>query len=255
MRLKDKVSIVTGSGRGIGKAIAERFAQEGAKVVIAERDDVGAEVEASLQAIGRDAVFIQTDVADSDARQRLVQETMRHYGRIDILVNNAAIFFPRSIWDMTQEDWRQLLAVNLDAVFFLSQAVAPIMKKQQYGRIINIASVNGWLGAADTAHYNAAKGGVLQVTRCLAVELAPYNIVVNAISPGFIKTRMSIVGGVDETETEFFQTFYVKHRRIPMGRAGRPEEVASAALFLASDDCQYMTGQMLVVDGGLSITF
>jgi NAD(P)-dependent dehydrogenase (short-subunit alcohol dehydrogenase family) len=156
---------------------------------------------------------------------------------------------------MSQEDWRKLLAVNLDAVFFLSQAVGQQMVYQGGGRIVNVASIMAYLTAPDTVHYNAAKAGVVQITRTLAVELAPSNVLVNALAPGFIRTPMSIVRGVDETETEFFLTFYVQHRRIPLARPGHPSEVASAALFLASDDCQYITGHVLVVDGGLSVTF
>jgi NAD(P)-dependent dehydrogenase (short-subunit alcohol dehydrogenase family) len=156
---------------------------------------------------------------------------------------------------MPLELWERIRRVNLDAVFVWSQLAARHMVARRSGRIINISSINGFLGSERTAHYNAAKGGVNQLTRCLAVELAPYGIQVNAIAPGFIKTRMSIVDGEDETESEWFRAFYVERRRIPMGRAGRPEEVAACALFLASDDCQYMTGQVLVVDGGLTATF
>ncbi len=246
---------MTGAAHGIGKAIAQRFAQEGAAVVIADVETVGEEVAAELNGQGKIALFVHGDVACPEDRKMMVETTLKRFQRLDILVNNAGIYFPRSVFAMTAEDWRKMMAVNLDAVFFLSQLAAVPMKGQGGGRIINIASVNSWLGIVNSTHYNASKGGVAQITRCLAIELAPDNILVNAIAPGFIKTRMSIVNGVDETETDFFRNFYCLHRRIPLGRAGLPEEVASAALFLASDDCRYITGQMLVVDGGLSITY
>ncbi|MDW8122033.1 MAG: SDR family oxidoreductase [Armatimonadota bacterium] len=253
--MTSKVAIVTGGGEGIGRAIVKRFAQEGAQVVIAEIEPTGQQVAQQLNEQGLKALFLQTDVAKAKDRNNLVRTTLDHFGHIDILVNNAGIYFPRSVFEMTQADWTKMMSVNLDAVFFLSQLAAQAMKEQGGGRIINVASVNSWLGMPLSSHYNAAKGGVAQITRCLAVELAPYNILVNAVAPGFIKTRMAIVDGVDETETEFFKTFYCDHRRIPLGRAGLPEEVASAVYFLASDDCQYITGHLLVVDGGLSITF
>ncbi len=255
MSLDGKVAIVTGGGSGIGRAIVERFAREGASVIIAEIEDTGQALEERLKGEGRRAFFVRADVSREDDRERLVAETVRQFSRIDILVNNAGIYFPKSVFDMTIGDWSKMMSVNLDAVFFLSQRVAQWMKDEGGGRIINVASVNSWHGIPLSAHYNAAKGGVAQITRCLAAELAPYNILVNAVAPGFIKTRMSIVDGVDETETDFFKKFYCEGRRIPLGRAGLPEEVASAVCFLASDDCQYITGHLLVVDGGLSITF
>jgi NAD(P)-dependent dehydrogenase (short-subunit alcohol dehydrogenase family) len=216
---------------------------------------VGRALEADLRRQGHQAKFYTADVADFATAEVVVADVVASFGRLDILVNNAAIFEPATILDMTVDLWDRIRRVNLDAVFLWSKLAAAYMVRQQGGRIINISSVNGFLGGEQSAHYNAAKGGINQLTRCFAVELAPYNIQVNAIAPGFIKTRMSIIDGEDETESEWFQSFYVRRRRIPMARAGRPEEVASAALFLASDDCQYMTGQILVVDGGLTATF
>ena len=256
MRLPGRVALVTGGSLGIGRAIVERFAREGAKVAFVARGEVdGRVLEAALREHGHGVKFYPADVADFAAAEAIVADVVASFGRLDILVNNAAIFAPASILEMTLELWDRINRVNLDAAFVWAKLAAAQMVRQQSGRIVNISSVNGFLGLEQSAHYNAAKGGLNQLTRCLAVELAPYNVQVNAIAPGFIKTRMSIVDGKDETESEWFQSVYIRRRRIPMARAGRPEEVASTALFVASDDCQYMTGQILIVDGGLTATF
>lgn len=256
MQLQGKVALVTGGSVGIGRAIVERFAREKAAVAfVARGEEAGRALEADLRGQGHQAKFYTADVADFATAEVVVADVVAGFGQLDILVNNAAIFEPATILDMTIDLWNRIRRVNLDAVFVWSKLAAAYMVRQQSGRIINISSVNGFLGGEQSAHYNAAKGGINQLTRCFAVELAPYNVQVNAIAPGFIKTRMSIIDGEDETESEWFQSFYVRRRRIPMARAGRPEEVASTALFLASDDCQYMTGQILVIDGGLTATF
>jgi len=184
-----------------------------------------------------------------------IEETARQWGRIDILVNNAGIFRSSTILEDTLDDWREVVEVNLEAVYLSSKLVAPTMVGQGSGRIINIASVAGLASRGNVGSYNASKGGVIALTKSLAVELAPYNIAVNAIAPGFMRTAMMRSDGVDLTTTEDFRGLYVHKRRIPMARTGEPEDVAGAVVFLASDYCRYMTGQVLIVDGGLMSTF
>lgn len=255
MRLEGRVALVTGAASGIGKAVVERFCAEGAKVVANDVNPDGRQLCESWRALGYTVQFYQQDVGDLTKLSTMVDSCVETFGRLDILVNNAAIAFPRSVFQMTQSDWYKLLRVNLDAIFFLSQAAARVMKVQNYGRIVNISSLQGYRGAADTAHYNAAKGGVIQLTRCFAVELAEFGILVNSIAPGTIHTAMSITDGIDEVETEQFRDVYVKYGKIPLRRAGEPVEVASSVLFFASDDCPYVTGQVLGVDGGLSVVW
>lgn len=251
-RLRERVAIVTGAGQGIGAAIARRFAAEGALVVGVDRKAEA--VTAVCNALPK-ATAYAVDVTDHAALQRIVDETFARCGRIDVLVNNAAICEYVPLVDTTLAQWRQMLAVDLEAYFVLAQMVARVMMPQGQGRIINVASTQGIACEATVAAYATAKGGVLALTRSLAVELAPNGILVNALVPGCIHTPMSIVNGVDETTTELFQEWYVGKRKIPLARPGEPDEVAGGALFLASDDSSYMTGQMLVIDGGLTITF
>jgi 3-oxoacyl-[acyl-carrier protein] reductase len=252
-RLHERVAVVTGAGQGIGEAIARRFAAEGARVVGLDRN---AETVRKVCGALPGAVAHAVDVVDHAALGRVVAETLEKFGRIDVLVNNAAICHYVPLVDMTLEQWRQMVAVDLEAYFALAQLVARAMiSKGGGGRIINVASTQAIACESTVGAYAAAKGGVLALTRCLAVELAANKILVNALVPGCIHTPMSFVNGVDETTTELFQEWYVRRRKIPLGRPGEPEEVAGAALFLASDDSSYMTGQMLVIDGGLTITF
>lgn len=172
-----------------------------------------------------------------------------------MLVNNAGFQYTVPVLDTTIDQWRRTQAVNLEAQFVLCKLVAPYMIAHGYGRIVNIASTQAIAAEANVAAYAASKGGVAAFTRSLAVELAPHNILVNAIAPGAIHTPMSIINGVDEIESEFFQEWYVRRRKIPLGRAGQAGEIANAALFLASEECSYITGHTLVADGGLTITF
>lgn len=257
-RLAGRVAVITGAGRGIGLATAELFAREGAALALVDRDgDAAATAAAALRRVASAVAAYVVDVVEMGAADRIVAEIQRDLGAVAVLINNAAISHSTPALETTDEQWRAVLRVDLDAVFSWSRAAARAMVEGgRGGRIVNMASVNGWLGLAGSAPYNAAKGGVLQLTRALAVELAPHGIVVNAIAPGFIKAGLSIgPDGVDETETAWFKERYIAERRIPLARAGLPEDVAAAALFLASDDCRYMTGATLVVDGGLTITF
>jgi NAD(P)-dependent dehydrogenase (short-subunit alcohol dehydrogenase family) len=171
-------------------------------------------------------------------------------------VNNAAINPPtRTILDDTLEEWRRTITINLEAVYMGSKLVAPHMVKQRDGRIIHIASIQAFASSGDCGAYNAAKGGIIAYTKSMAVELGRYNILVNSVAPGFMVTPMSVVNGVDETTTPDFIEWYVTRRKIPLGRSGLPEDVSGTVVFLASDYCRYMTGQLLVVDGGLMSTF
>ncbi len=251
-RLHNKIAIVTGAGQGIGEATARRFVAEGAWVACIDRN---AEPLSRVCADLFDAEAFTLDVTDTSALHRCLDDVLKSHGRIDILVNNAAISPYHPAWEYPLEDWRRTLAVNLEAYFTAAQHVSHAMREKRSGRIINISSTQALASEPLVSAYAASKGGILALTRTLAVELAPYEILVNAIAPGCIHTPMSIIDGVDETQSEVFQEWYVKKRKIPMGRPGQPAEIASAALFLASDECQYITGHTLVVDGGLTITF
>ena len=176
-------------------------------------------------------------------------------GQIDALVNNAAVAFYGTILNDTLENWRKQINVNLEAVYMGSKLVAPHMVKRNYGRIISIASIQGFAASGEAGAYNAAKGGLIAYTKSMAVELGQYNILVNAVAPGFMRTPMSFVNGVDETTTPDFLEWYVKRGKVPLRRTGLPEDVSGTVVFLASSYCRYMTGQLLVVDGGLMSTF
>lgn len=255
-RLKNRVAIITGAASGIGRGIAEEYAQEGAVVAIVDKNEAGVEaVGETITASGAKARAFGADVTDYERMRQIRDAVTEEFGRIDILVNNAAFEIVADVFASTLEDWRRQIAVDLEAVYMGSKLVAEGMAQRQSGRIINISSIQAFMSSGGLCAYNAAKAGVVGLTHCLAVDLAPYNIQVNAIAPGFIKTAMSIrPDGTDETETEEFRQYYVERGRIPMRRAGLPEDIAGTALFLASDDCRYMTGQLLVVDGGLSLT-
>lgn len=196
------------------------------------------------------------DVANPVEISGLVASTLQWGGRIDVLVNNAAINPPtRTILNDTLEDWRRTIGVNLEAVYMGSKLVAPHMAARRSGRIISIASIQGFASSGECGSYNAAKGGVITLTKSMAVELGPFGILVNAVAPGFMRTPMSVVNGVDETETPDFIEWYVNKGKVPLRRTGYPEDVSGAVIFLASPYCRYMTGQLLVVDGGLMSTF
>ena len=253
-RLTEKVAIVTGAASGIGRATARLFAAEGAHVAILDRNGVAAEETAQgLVRAGQRAQAWVVDLSAGQAAEAAIAKVVQQMGRIDVLVNNAATYVLRSFYDMTREEWQKVLDTNLTAYFLCARAAAREMRKQG-GSIVNISSVHRMISEPNSGAYAASKGGVGQLTRNLAIEFAPRNIVVNSISPGFIRTPMSVVNGVDETTTPDFVNTYVKTGRIPLGRAGLPEEIAAAALFLASRECSYLTGADLVVDGGLTIT-
>jgi 3-oxoacyl-[acyl-carrier protein] reductase len=245
MKFQGKVSIVTGGGAGIGEAIALAFAREGAHVAIWDLDGNRAEkVSSTIQEMGHKSIAIQMSVANAREVNASVQRVLREYGRIDILINNAGICqVVPSVEEIKEEDWDRVLAVNLKGVFLCSKAVMGIMKKQKAGKIINMGSLAGKVGGIATgAHYAASKAAVMCLTKSLAKELGPYGVHVNAIAPGVIETDMTqmITGG---DWRAYLST-------IPLGRIGVVDEVAKVALFLASDEASYLTGEIIDVNGG-----
>lgn len=253
--LSGKVALVTGAARGIGRAVAEIFVREGAAVMIADLvSSDGSVTAASLRAGGGQVDFVVADVtADAEA---MVAATVTTFGRLDILVNNAGIFYNADALTTPFDEWQKAFDVIFHGAFHCSRAAGKVMVAQGWGgRIVNVSSVNAFLGMAQSSHYNTAKGAVDQLTRCLAVEWAPHGILVNGVAPGFVETPMAIVDGVNEHETPDFQEFYVRRRRIPLARPAQSQEIAEVVCFLASDRCTYITGHTIVVDGGLSVTF
>ena len=240
MRLKDRIAIVTGGGGGIGRAMCLVFAREGAHIVIAEHNLKTAEVVAEeVKVLGRQSLAIPTDVSNSESVQSMVNQTLETFGRIDILVNNAGIFSYTRIEDCTGEEWDRMMAVNLKGPFLCSQAVMETMKKQKFGRIINLGSLAGQVGGlVASAPYSASKAGVMCLTKSLANALGEYGVTVNSLAPGIINTDMA-KNHPDMTD------------KIPLGRKAEPEEAANVALFLASEEGRYLTGVTIDVNGGM----
>jgi 3-oxoacyl-[acyl-carrier protein] reductase len=240
-----KVALITGASRGIGRAIALKFAEQGARVVVnyAGSREAAEEVVSSIRAIGGEAIAVQADVSRADDAERLVAAAMETFGQVDILVNNAGITRDNLLIRMKEEEWDAVINTNLKGVFHCTKAVARPMMKQRSGRIINIASVVGLMGNPGQANYVAAKAGVIGLTKTAAKELASRGITVNAVAPGFIETDMT-----DALEDTYKERLFAQ---IPLGRLGKPEDVAGVVLFLASDAAAYMTGQVLTVDGGM----
>jgi NAD(P)-dependent dehydrogenase (short-subunit alcohol dehydrogenase family) len=247
MDLSGKLAIVTGAGKGLGWAIAKRLAQDGANLVVAEIDGPsGQEKAAALRQMNREAIPVQTDVSIWADVQSMVKQVMAKFGRIDILVNNAGIlgpYFP--LLEYPEEIWDRVIAVHLKGTFLCCKAVLPIMKAQGSGKIINIASVAGKEGNANMAPYSAAKAGIIGLTKTLGKEMAPYNIHVNCVSPTLIETDM--VRGMTAEQRALLTS------KIPLGRLGRPEEVAAVVKFLASDEASFVTGQCYDISGGRSV--
>lgn len=250
-----KIALVTGAASGIGRTTALALAREGAAVVIADiQQTAGEAVAAEIMASGGRATFVKADVT-RDA-ELMVTTAMERFGRLDILINNAGVFYPADFLETPFEEWRRAVDVIYFGTYHCAWAAARLMVKQgDGGRIVNISSVNAFLGAPLSSHYNSAKGAIDQLTRCLAVELAPYGILVNGVAPGFVDTPMAVINGICEHDTPDFQAFYVERRRIPLARPAQPEEISEAVVFLASQRCSYITGHTIVVDGGLTATF
>lgn len=245
MTLVGKVALVTGGSRGIGRAVALKLAENGADVAINYAGNTAAaeEVKAAIEKLGRRAMLVQGSVADTDGVQTLVNQVVKELGRLDILINNAGITRDGLLMRMKEADWDAVLETNLKGVFNCSKAVMRTMMKQKSGRIVNMASVVGEMGNAGQANYAAAKAGVIGFTKSLAKEVTSRGITVNAVAPGFIATDMTKVL-TDDQKAEMAKS-------IPLGRAGQPEDVANAVLFLVSDEAAYITGQVLNVDGGM----
>jgi len=245
MHFVGKSVVVTGGGRGIGRAIALAFGREGANVAIAvARDLAAAEAVAhEIEALGRKAIARRADVSQWEAAQQLIQEAIAAFGQVDILVNNAGVTRDDLLLRLDEEKWDSVLDVNLKGTYHCTRAALRPMLRQRWGRVINITSVLGLVGSAGQANYCASKAGVIGFTRAVAREVGSRGITVNAIAPGYIQTQMT-EAIADDARTELL-------KRIPLGRLGEPEDVAGAALFLASDAAAYITGQVLTVDGGM----
>lgn len=255
MRLNDRVALVTGAAQGIGAAIVAEFVREGACVAAIDRKNDIEQICRNISGNSGKAIPYVFDITDHEAYARCVEEVAKQHGKIDVLVNNAAISFYGDIFEDSVEQWRETHQVNLEAIYWGCKLAAPYMAKRHWGRIVSISSTQAIATEGRVGAYAAAKGGIISFTKSLAVELAPHGILANAIAPGCIHTPMSIIDGVDETQTELFKEWYVKRRKIPLARPGEPWEVARVAVFLASEDCSYITGQTIVVDGGLTSTF
>jgi NAD(P)-dependent dehydrogenase (short-subunit alcohol dehydrogenase family) len=247
--LTGRVAIVTGSGRGIGKGIALGFAAMGSDLVVAERDAEPAETTAAeIRDRGRRAIVTLADVRENEQVDYVVQKALEEFGHIDILVNNAAGMFISEIAKVSERGWDAIIRANLKATFLCCKAVSATMMEQRIeGNIINIASVNALSGSPNSAAYGAAKAGIVNLTQSLAIELGPHRIRVNAIAPGVIETPGTEQWVSPEKEAEM-------NKAVPLGRRGKPEDVAGAAMYLASDAADYVTGVTIVVDGGIMAT-
>lgn len=245
MNITEKTAIVTGGSRGIGRAIAVELAKAGVQVAIIYAGNTAAAEEtlALVKAQGVEGMMIQCDVADGAAVEAMVKEVKDTFGSIDILVNNAGITRDTLLMRMKETEWQEVLDTNLTGVFHCTRQVSKLMIKQRHGIIINLTSIVGLVGNAGQANYSAAKAGIIGFTKAVAKELASRNIRVNAIAPGFIETDMTAILS-DTAKEDILKT-------IPMGRMAKPEEVATVAAFLASEEAKYMTGQVLHVDGGM----
>ncbi|MGD9033894.1 MAG: SDR family oxidoreductase [Desulfobacteraceae bacterium] len=243
--LSGKVAIVTGGGRGIGKAIALGLAQCGAKLILASRTQGELEkVVSEIKGNGGDATLLVTDLTVSEQINALVDASMKSYGRVDILVNNAARSFLRPLMDLREDGWDKIFDVNCKAVFLLSRAVAKIMGEQGGGRIINITTVGAVRGGAGMGVYHASKAALNMLTKCMAVEWAPLNVNVNAVGPGLTKTAFSQPIWSNPSLEQMITA------RVPKGRLAEPEEIVGAVLFLCSEDASFITGESIYVDGG-----
>ena len=254
-RLLNKKVIVTGGSRGIGAGIVKRLFNEGAEIIIADiKEDLAAKLMESLDS--EKINFVHTDLSKEEEIVNLIDFAKNKWGALDILINNAGIEDGFMLSDQSYEKYRKTMRVNLDAPFLCSKYALPLLEKSQSGRIIMISSIQGVRGYKGNISYNTAKGGLINMTRVLAVELAEKNILVNSVAPGFINTPMSVMkDGNLEWDTDWFKDVYLKYEKLPMGRYGHPDDIAGAVYFFCSEDSKYVTGQTLLVDGGVSVTF
>ena len=249
MRLQDKVCIITGAAQGIGRAIAERFGHEGARVAIVDiREAEGLKAEDAVRAAGGEAVFIRTDVSDRSQVLAMVEQVLALWGKIDILVNDAGVCPFADFLDMPEVLWDQVLDVNLKGYFLVSQAVARTMVARGVkGRIIAVSSISAEFGGSQQAHYCASKAGINLLMKSMAISLGPHGITCNAVLPGTVETDINRHALSEPTARAYWS------QRAPLGRIGQPEDIAGPVLFFATDDSAWCTGALLVVDGGVSV--
>jgi NAD(P)-dependent dehydrogenase (short-subunit alcohol dehydrogenase family) len=245
--LNGRRALVTGAANGIGRAIAERLAAEDAIVAAVDIE--------AVRDLGDAVHGVEWDLSHTDTLDDLIVAAEAAIGPIDILVNNAGIFEAALAVDLTLASYRRVLDVNLHAPVFLASRVARGMSERRYGRIVNITSIHGRFGEETALAYDVAKGGLEQATRTLAIELSRHGVLVNAVAPGFVATRMSIVDGKNELQSEWFTDVYVKYGKLPLRRYAMPEEIAEHVAWLACERNTYVTGQVLTVDGGVTVTF
>jgi NAD(P)-dependent dehydrogenase (short-subunit alcohol dehydrogenase family) len=249
MRLQEKVALVTGGSRGIGRAISLGFAHEGADVAVGFVQDESAanKTVREIEELGRRPLSVRADTSRRDEVETMIRSVVDFFGRIDILVNNASILKRTPFLEISEEEWDRVLAINLKGYFLVGQAVAREMVKQRSGTIINISSVNQEIAGVNLTHYCSAKGGVRLLTRQMALELAPYNVRVNSIAPGLIETDLNR----SDIASEEFRTYRLA--MIPMGVIGTPQDVVGAAIFLASAESRLATGATIILDGGQTV--
>ena len=244
MLLADKIALITGAGRGIGKAIALKMASQGASIAIADIDEKTMEdARKEVEALGVKAMTVKMDISNSESVNAAVDKVLAEFGRIDILVNNAAIFRKAPFLEMTPAQWQQTVDIDITGLFNVTRAVAPGMVERESGAIVSIASVDAFQGCLNYSHYAMAKAGVVGLSRTLAQEFGPHKVRINAIAPGITLTEMT------RDRVEANKEAYLA--RVPLGRIGAPEDIANAALFLASDMASYITGQVIHVNGGM----
>ena len=253
MRLAEKVALITGATSGIGRATALLFAQEGAKVAVSGRNKTrGQKVVMEITAAGGEAIFIRTDVRSAEECRRTVEDTVDAFGRVDILFNNAGVWFPNAVPECTEQEWDLTLDVNLKGAFLMSKYTIPKMVAQGGGIIIHNGSGWGLVGGAAAASYCASKGGLVLLTKAMAIDHARQGIRVNCICPGDVETPMLVNDASNRNIP--WETYSDEASLRPMGRIGTPDEIARATLFLASDDSSFMTGADLLIDGGYTAT-
>jgi 3-oxoacyl-[acyl-carrier protein] reductase len=244
MRLSNKTAVVTGAGRGIGKAIVQKFLQEGAKVVFCDIDEARVKAtEKELSSYGQ-VIGLQVNVTDRSQVQQLMNTAVEQFGQLDILINNAGIARFEPFLQISDQSWQDMISTNLTGTFICSQIAAKFMIAQRSGCMVNMASTNALMGEEGLSHYNASKAGILLLSKTIAIELAEYGIRVNCVCPGVIQTELAAEGGATPAEWEAYLA------KIPLGRRGKVSEVANAFAFLASDEASFITGTELVVDGG-----
>jgi len=242
MRLKDKVALITGGANGIGLATAKRFAKEGAKIILWDLSEKGNEVVEQLKKEGHEAIFAKVSVADQDQVIKATEAAHKHFGRIDILINNAGITKDRTLLKMSKQEWDDVISVNLTGVFNCTQAVVPIMKEQNYGRIVSASSNVAIRGNYGQTNYVATKSAIIGMTKVWALELGRFGITANCIAPGFIQTAMT------DAMPEEVRKQSLAH--IPVGKWGGPDDIANGYLYLASDEASFVSGICLTIDGG-----